>query len=210
VRRDVAAGVLLIVGAAAGVVVMGLHPTAHGLMSPESGSHLAQLNVVVHGLALATVPMILLGLLALSRRLAPSDLAIAALVVYAWGCVAVMSAAVASGFVSPRVIARMAATDGSRMPDEFLLYTGFLNQGFAKVDVVATSVGILLFSAAILRGGRLSRPVGAFGAAVMTAILLLFFVGHLRLDVHGFGMVIFAQSAWLIWVGVLMCRVNRE
>lgn len=66
--RDAASGALLIAGAAAGVVVMGLHPTSHGLMNADSGRHLTQVNVLVHGLALAAVPMIFLGLLGLCRR----------------------------------------------------------------------------------------------------------------------------------------------
>ena len=98
-KRDVASGTLLIVGAAAGLVVMGLLPTAHGLMDPESGAHLTRVNVMVHGLALAAVP---------------------------------------------------------------------------------------------------------------AAILLLFFVGHLKLDVHGFGIVMLAQSAWMIWIGILLCREGGE
>ena len=103
-RREAASGTLLIAGSLAGVVVMALHPVAHQLRSPEAGAHLARVNVLVHGLALAAGPMLFLGLLGLWRRLQPSDLATAGLVVYAWGLVAVLSAAVASGFVAPRVL----------------------------------------------------------------------------------------------------------
>jgi hypothetical protein len=205
-KRDTAAGTCLLIAAASGMVVMILHPTAHGLMDPESGPRLARVNAMVHGLALAVMPMIILGLIGLRRRLGCSELATAALVAYGWGCVAVMSAAVASGFVAPAVIARIVAADGSKMPDAFLLYTGLWNQAFAKVNVVATSVGILLFSAAILRTRKLAPAVGAFGLLVSVAILVLFFVGHLTLDVHGFGIVTFAQGAWLIWIGVLLLR----
>ena len=209
-KRDLAAGTLLIAGAVAGVAVMALHPTAHGLMNAESGPHLAMLNVMVHGLALAATPLIFLGLLGLWRRLAPSDLATAGLVAYGWGCVAVMSAAVASGFVAPGVITRIVAAEGSKMPEAFLLYTGLWNQGFAKINVVATSIGILLFSVTILKSARMAAAVGAFGGVVSALILLLFFVGHLKLDVHGFGIVTFAQSAWLIWIGILLCRERGE
>lgn len=205
-KRDAASGTLLIAGAAAGVVVMGLHPTAHGLMNPESGPHLTQVNAMVHGLALAAVPAVFLGLLGLWRRLGSSDLATAALVAYGWASVAVLSAAVASGFVAPGVIASIGGADGPNVPDALLSYTRLLNQGFAKVNVVASCVAILLFAAAILRDGRLSRAAGVAGAVVSAAILLLFLVGHLRLDVHGYGIVVFAQSAWLIWVGILLCR----
>jgi hypothetical protein len=37
----------------------------------------------------------------------------------------------------------------------------------------------------------------------------LFFAGHLTLDVHGFGVITFAQSAWLISIGVLLCVDRR-
>jgi hypothetical protein len=36
--------------------------------------------------------------------------------------------------------------------------------------------------------------------------LAAFFGGHLRLNIHGFGLFIFAQSAWAILVGALLCR----
>ena len=35
------------------VVVMGLHPTAHGLMNPETFARTAQLGLMVHALAIA-------------------------------------------------------------------------------------------------------------------------------------------------------------
>ena len=203
-KRDAASGALLIAGSCSGVVVMLLHPTAHALMSAETGSGLAPLNAFVHGLALAAMPATLLGLLGLWRRLQPSELATAALVAYGWGCVAVMSAAVASGFVAPGVISHIIAAEGSKIPDAFLMYTGLWNQGFAKVNVVASCIGILLFSVAIVKTDRLSRAAAAFGALVSVIILVLFFVGHLTLDVHGFGIVTFAQSAWLIWIGILL------
>ena len=209
-KRDLTSGTLLIAGSAGGVVVMALHPTAHGLMNPESGAHLTRINVMVHALALAAIPAVFLGLLGLWRRLTPSDLATAALVAYGWASVAVLSAAVASGFVAPGVITGIVAAEGSKIPEAFLLYTHLLNQGFAKVNVVASCVAILLFASAILRTGRLMRAAGFFGAVVSAAILLLFFVGHLRLDVHGFGIVTFAQSAWMIWIGILLCREGGE
>lgn len=204
--RDVASGALLIAGALAGLVVMSLHPTGHDLANPEKFQRLALLNVRVHSLALVATPMVFLGMLGLSRRLGSPDLARAALVAFGFGGAAVMSAAVASGFVAPGVMARIIAAEGSRVPEAFLVYTGLWNQGFAKVNVVAYGVGILLWSAAILRSGRLARASGSVGVALGAVILVAFLSGHLRLDVHGFGLVTFAQSGWLIWLGILLCR----
>lgn len=204
--RDAASGILLLAGSLAGIVVMSLHPTGHDLMTAGGSEKLAQLNVIVHGLALAATPIVFLGLLGVARRLGPSDLTTSALVAWGFGGLAVTSAAVASGFVAPGVIARIIAAEGSRVPQAFLVYTGLWNQGFAKVNVVAYSVGILLWSAAILRSGRMARAAGIAGAVIGAGILLGFFSGHLRLDVHGFGIVTFAQSGWLIWLGILLCR----
>lgn len=204
-KRDVASGSLLIAGAGAGVVVMLMHPTAHGLMSSE-GAHLSRVNALIHGLALVAMPMNFLGLMGLWRRLRPSDVATAGLVSYGWGCVAVMGAAVASGFVAPGVIEHIVAKEGSKIPDAFFLYTGLWNQAFAKVNVVASSLAILLFSVSILRTGRLARAAGVTGAIIGSLILLLFFAGHIGVDIHGFGVVTFAQSAWLVWIGVSLLR----
>jgi hypothetical protein len=207
-KRDIASGSLLIAGAASGVAVMLLHPTGHDLMDPETGARLARVNAFVHGLALAAMPAIFLGLTGLRRRVGSSDLATAALVAYGWGCVAVMGAAVASGFVAPGVIEHIVAKDGSTVPQAFLLYTGLWNRAFAKVNVVASSLGILLFSVAILRAGPAWRAAGAAGAIVTGLILALFCAGHVGVDVHGFGIVTFAQSAWLIWTGVLLASAK--
>src|SRR3989442_1116642 len=92
-KRDVVSGILLIAGALAGMIVMSLHPTGHGLMAEEGSEKLAQLNVMVHSLALAATPIVFLGLLGLQRRLGQSDLTTAALVAFGFGGVAVMSAA---------------------------------------------------------------------------------------------------------------------
>jgi hypothetical protein len=40
------------------------------------------------------------------------------------------------------------------------------------------------------------------GALVLLAVV----IGHLRLDVHGFGAVVIAQGIWMITVGVLLAR----
>lgn len=207
-KRDVSSGILLIVGALAGMLVMSLHPTAHDLLEPGGFARQAHLNAMVHGLALAAVPALFLGLLGLTRRLAWPELGVAALVAYGFGGVAVATAAVASGFVATEVIERMLAAEaGSRDIHRALLaYTGIVNQAFAKVHVVATSVALLLWSAAILKTRLMPRIVGHAGAVVGGAVLLAFFGGHLRLNVHGFGIVVALQAVWLIWVGVLLCR----
>jgi hypothetical protein len=208
VRRDVFGGALLIGGSLALALVMVLHPTAHDLLEGPDPARQAHLGVMVHALALLAVPIVFLGQLGLARRLGPSDLTAAALVAYGFGGAAVMCAAVASGFVATAVIEQiLTAEAGSRdMYGELLAYTGHMIQGFTRVYVVASSAAILLWSAAILRSARMSRVAGVAGVAVGAGVLVALLSGHVRLDVHGLGIVTFAQSGWLIWLGVLLCR----
>jgi hypothetical protein len=205
-ERDRVSGVLLIAGGLCGVLVMAHHP--HGRDLLESGRFASQAgrNALLHGAALIVVGAIVLGLLGLRRRLAGSDLATAAMVAYAFAAVAVISAAAASGFVATELIGRIveAGNTASDTDRALLSYTNLLNGAFAKVHVVASSLSILLWGAAILRDRGLARAAGIGGVVIGTVLLGGFFAGHLRMDVHGFGIATFAQSAWLVWVGVLL------
>ena len=205
-RRDVKSGVLLIVVAALGVAVMAFHPTGHGLMDPATATRLTLVNAVVHGTAIATAPILFLAMLGVWRYLGPSDVTTAALVAFGFAAVALMGAAIASGFVAPGVISRIVAAQGSKIPDAFLLYTSLWNQGFAKVQAVSSSVGIVLWSVAILRTGRMPSAVGWYGIVIGAAISLLLMAGAFALDIHGFGAVTLAQSAWLAAVGWAVMR----
>jgi len=202
-KRDTVSGTLLIAGALAGLLVMMHHPTGHAMMTGAGDGHMARLNVFVHGLALVMMPVVFLGLLGAARRLAPSELATAALVAFGFGTVAVMGAAIASGFVATDLIVGEGGIGTSR--DALLAYTHLWNQGFAHVFVAADSIGILLLSAAILRTGRIGRLAGAVGLVVGAGILIAVAAG-LHLDVHGFGLVTIARSAWLAVLGALLSR----
>ncbi len=207
-QRDLPGGILLIAGSLAGMLVMALHPTSHDLLTAQEFARPARLNMIVHGLAIASVPVLFLGLLAVSRRLGWSDLTVAASVAYGFGGVAVLVAAVASGFVATGVFERMLEAEGETRALYHALagYTGLINQGFAKVSVVATSSAILLWSWAILQSHRLPRAAGVAGALIGGLVVLAVLSGHLRLGLHGFGLVVVAQSVWMIWLGVVLLR----
>ena len=208
--RDASSGVALIVGAVAGLVTMSLHPTGRELATAVGhAAGPARLNLFVHALAVASLPALLFGAVGLTRRVAGAHtLATVALVTYALGAVAVLNAAVASGMIAPGLIARLVTADDAHRPalEAMLDYGWRFNQAFAAVFVAASSVAIVLWSAAILRGGGLPRWVGTFGAVVGAIILVALHTGHLQLGVHGFGFVVFAQAAWLIAVGVSLWR----
>lgn len=212
-RRSSIYGAALIAGAAGMVVTLVFHPTAHDLFAPAGAAARrgAALAVATHALALASTPVLFFGFLGLSRRLGPDrPLVSAALVAYAFGAVAVTSAAVASGLVAPALTGQMLTADEATRDalHRIFSYNGLLNQGFAKVHVVASSCAVLCWSAAAFRLGGFARVVAAFGCAVGAISLAAFFAGRLRLDVHGFGLFVFAQSAWVILAGVFLYRAG--
>ncbi|HMC23713.1 MAG TPA: hypothetical protein VKL19_17790 [Thermoanaerobaculia bacterium] len=183
-----AAGISLGASALALLATMALHPTGHDVLRGGGGK-----AAVSHSLALISVPLALYGFLILTRRL--GGLALLAFITWAAGAMAVINAAVLSGFVAPAFI-----------DDPTLLhYTGRLNQAFAGLYVMASSLAIVLWSVFILRQ-RISVWIGALGIVVGVLTIGVVGSGHLRLNVHGFGVVAIAQAIWMICVAVMLIR----
>jgi len=209
-NRERTSGILLIAGALAGVVVMALHPTAHGVMAPGSGASVGHLNRMVHGLAIAAAPVVFFGLVGLGRRLGPGDLTTAALVACGFGATAILGAAIASGFVATEVIEWVRDGEGLARENGHLLldYTSLWNQAFAKVYAAAMSAGILLWSAAIVSTGRMARSIGYAGIAIGAAALLGILSGHVRMSIHGFGAIVVLHAVWMVAVGIALISVS--
>jgi hypothetical protein len=207
---DRRSGVALIAGSVAGIITMILHPT--GKVGPGGVESMVRMLVAVHSLALASLPVLFLGAWGLSRRVARADrLAMAALVLYAFAAVAVMNAAVFDGLVAPNLIRQIItaapeARDGWRL---VFNYNSYLNQAFARVFAVASSMAIVLWSVAIVRSGALSRGVGIYGCVLGAFTVIGMLSGLLNPDVHGFGLIIFGQALWFILIGASLCRVRE-
>ncbi|HEY8132754.1 MAG TPA: hypothetical protein VII12_12785 [Thermoanaerobaculia bacterium] len=183
-KEDSAAGISLGASALTLLATMALHPTGHDVLRSGGGK-----AAVSHSLALISVPLALYGFLILTRRL--GSLALLAFIIFAMAVMAVVNAAVLSGFVAPAFI-----------DDPTLLhYTGRLNQAFAGVYVMASSMAIVLWSISILRQ-RISVWIGALGIVVGVLTMAAFGPGHLRLNVHGFGAVAIAQAIWMLCVAL--------
>ena len=78
-----------------------------------------------------------------------------------------------------------------------------MNRAFAGVHVVASSVAIILWSFSMLRQ---ARWLAVLGMVIGVLTLGAFASGHLTLNVHGFGMIAFAQALWTSCVAVLLYR----
>jgi hypothetical protein len=207
---DRKSGIALITGMTGTIITMALHPTGQDLASGHAAS-MMQLNVAVHTLALVCVPILFLGALGLTQRLAsPNRLALSGLVLFGFAEVAVMIAASASGLIAPGLFHHMseagpAAADAWRAA---MALNGHLNQAFALIFTVASSVAIVLWSAAILKNSTFARALGIYGCILGPLTILGVLSGHIRLNVHGFGLVVLGQAIWFVTAGVLLCRQN--
>ncbi len=202
-------GLALILGSIGGIVTMALHPTGHDLLAPGAFDSVARLNVAVHALAIASLPVSFFGALALARRVAtPDRLSIGALVVFGYAAVAALIAAATSGFVAPAFARGMldASATVKERTHALLDYNAELNQAFAKIFTVGSSAAIALWSIAILRTRALASGIGLYGLLLGPAAIVGIVSGHLRLNVHGMGLVMFGQAIWFILVGILLCR----
>ena len=88
-------------------------------------------------------------------------------------------------------------------------YTGLLNQAFARVLTVASSVAILLWSTSIVKTQVFSWSTSAsYGLILGPVTISADLSGHLKLDVHGYGLVVLTQTVWFILVGRQMWQKN--
>jgi hypothetical protein len=188
-----------------------LHPSGHDLLAPGDFARVALLNVLVHALAVASMPLAFLGALSLWRRLhSSSRLALSALVVYGFAMMAVTSAAAVDGFVVPGVVRELleARPPEAEIWKALLHYSGRLNQAFALIFVFASSTAIVLWSVAIIREQRLARGLGLYGLLLGPLLVIAVVSGELQLGKHGFGIVVLGQATWFMTAGWLLWRLN--
>jgi hypothetical protein len=199
-------GLALIAGSAGSIITMLLHPTGHDLIAPGHAESMAHLNTAVHALGMISVPILFLGALGLSRYLAAAPrLVTSALVLYAAGAMAIINAAALSGLVAANLAQQMlAGPPNDNLWRVMLQYTGMLNHAFATVFSVASAAAIILWSIAILRTRSLGRGAGIYGCVLAPLILAGVFSGHLRMNIHGFGMITFGEGIWFVVVGILL------
>ena len=209
-RYDRAGGLALIAAPLASLPMMALHPTGRALAHDYASA--APVNSAVHTLAIAVAVATFFGALALSRALAGREVAATAgIVTFAFGSVAVMFAAIASGFIGSELIGLAhgsdAATSAAYRPVH--TFTFLFNQACAKVYVVTSSVAIVLWSAAMLRTAGFHRALAIYGIVLGTLTAAVTLAGALRMDIHGFGAVVLGQTIWFVAAGIALVRSAR-
>ncbi len=205
-------GLALIVGSVGVIITMGLHPTGH--IAAVDIQPMIRKLIMVHALGLACLPVLFLGAWGFCRQLsAQARLAAIGLVLYAFALLAVMNAAVADGLIAPSVLRQIVASAGAPSAiDSWRMiqhYNFYANQAYAQVFVAASSIAIIVWSAALLRATSRFRGLGIYGCIIGPLILLALFSGHLTLDAHGFGVIVLLQSIWFGAAGIFLLRSSE-
>jgi hypothetical protein len=193
--------IALIAGSAGMIITMIFHPG--GKIAPEQLDQVIRLNIAVHSLALASIPVLFLGAWGMSRRLDGGDrLAWAGLVLFALASIAVMNAGTLNGLVAPKLMRQIvAATPEMRGTWQMMLNYNFqINQAFARMYAVGSSLAVVLWSISILRYRTLGRGIGIYGVVLGVVTAAAICSGFLTPDRHGFAILIFGQAIWFLIV----------
>ena len=194
----------LLLGVGIGIAVMSFHPTGHDLLHGADRGAVIHRDQVVHAAAIASLLLQCFGLLGLVRRLRGARLGVPefAMLLFGLATVAATVAAMASGFVAPGLL-----TD-AEPPTAAWQWNHLLNQSFARLFVVTSTAAIVLWSVAGWHA-RMPRWLCGFGVVVPMLAMAMMLVGHLRLDVHGFFVIVLTQAVWLVGVAFELRRPPR-
>lgn len=199
--------VALIAGSLGAVITMIFHPTGHDLLgqTDEIACHNEMITVAMHSLALFSSPLLLFGFFGLSRRLGlDNGLVSATLIAYLLSVFGGIFAAIINGIVAPSITRQIITADenAGQFLRLILMNNTLLNQAFTKVYIVGSSFVIIRWSLCMVRKAGFAQIIVVLGCLIGSIALLGLFSGHLRLNVHGFGLLIFGQTVWTILVTV--------
>lgn len=216
VRAAHVAGTLLIAAAVLEVAAMSHHPSVHsndvGGIVAELG-RMSALTGMVHGTLMV---LMLVSLYCLTQHCVQRGprrpLVRAGLIVYAAGTLAMLGAALVSGFLVVDVASHLAYSTPAEehAARQLLMWCHAINQVLAKAGTAALSAGIALWSIDLLRSAGLARWIGVLGCAIGLLPMAGLGSGLLRLDVHGMGAVVLLQTCWSIGMGLLIYRSTYD
>ncbi len=181
---------LLMTGVLLPLLVLVMHPTGHELADDPVG-RMRAVNTLVHGIAIACLPLLATGLAGLCAWLRWSATASLGFAFYLLSSGCNLVAAMMSGFVAPRVLSASATADAS-----LLHYTHDINQAFATTAVVAAGTAFVLWGVALHRRGK--AWLAALGAGIGIAQVAGILSGLLQLDVTGILLATGLQATWLL------------
>lgn len=204
-------GLLLIASSMLAPLIMVFHPTARG---PDVATRLVSLSEIsslsrhVHLAMIVCVIGLWLSLAYVARRLPGSGWIWTAVRLYALGALAMLGAALISGFLIGEYLGRalpLMQSPEDALPSVLLAFSA--NQILAGVGTLLMSAGIALWSVAMVRERSwLAAACGYYGLLAGIGCLTAYATGLISLDVAGMTAVVLAQSLWSSLLGLWVVR----
>ena len=218
-------GIAMIAGQVGLLLTLSLHPS--GKITPAQVDQMVHKLIAVHSIALAGLPLMILGALGLSRLLSSFDrdrpnrnrLSVAAFVIYSFAIAASLSGIVIDGLVMPHLLPHLAeATQASAAASSggqpavsasgevwraLFKYNGYLDMAFVQLSLVATGIAVITWSIAMLLGRTFPRATGIYGLSLGIIALIALFSGALGAE-HALMIIVFGQATWFLIVGGLL------
>ena len=193
---------LLMAGILLPLLVLVMHPTGHELADDPNG-RMRAINTLVHGIAIACLPLLATGLAGLCAWLRWSATPSLAFAIYLLSSACNLVAAMMSGFVAPRLL-----SGGATPAPSLLHFTHDINQAFATSAVVAAGIAFVLWSLALHRRGK--TWLAALGVVIGIVQVAGVLSGLLQLDVKGILLATTLQAAWLLPLAWTLRLASRE
>lgn len=206
--RDPVSGLVIAIAAVSSVAMMSHHPhvAAHEIEAVFAEATRQAFAIrFVHATLIGVTVLLAFGYSGFALRLGlDRPLVRLGLVTYLFGCAAMIGAGVINGLAFPEMVERFAdePLEAKERAAAVLTYGWVLNQAIAAVGLLAWSAAVLAWSLALARLSGAWRWIGIAGIAIGALGALAFLSGHLRLDVHGFGLFVLVQALWSVAVGV--------
>jgi len=206
------AGIVLVTASLVAIAAIAHHPTAGRKPTPEE--LLAQIvrlqhgDHAVHAFALAATAALLYGLAVFAIRNDPRrSVVVGGLVAYALGSVLVAFAALTDGFVVPSIAAAYAGHGPAAVTGavQLLNFCAIVIQVCTKFWLFATSLAVVLWSAAIVRGGAAQLALAGLGF-VAGALVVVLTATSSAVTPHSLGIVVVLEALWYVGIGVEMIR----
>jgi hypothetical protein len=211
-RQALIAGWILSVAAILEIAAMARHPSissSHVADVVREISDVAPLARWVHGALLALMLIVGYGFSEfVLRRGFKRPLIRAGTIAYGAGVIAMLGAAMVSGFITTDLTAfpPHATPVDLQINAQLLILCRVLNQTWAHFGALAMSGGIALWSADLLRDNGAPRFIGVLGILVSLIPALALMFGLMHLDVPGMTAIVLLQAVWNVAVGVAMIR----
>jgi hypothetical protein len=208
--REVTGGLILISAALASVTAAAHHPVIKAQGRDDLFAQIRESAVadrLVHGALIVCTMALLFALLRFAQRLGTHRATVLlGLISYVFGAAAMISAALIDGFLVPEIGSSYLQAP-SNTPDDgvaFLRFCSIAIQVFTKTGVIAVSVAILLWSAALIRAGRGPLLAAVAGVAVVLLQVYVFMRNGPAITAHTIIPIVVSMAVWYFAIGLLL------